>query len=181
MKTILTLILILIFAFPEISFAENKALVAYFSWSGNTAALAKTIAELTGFDLFEIKTVKPYSQNYDEILNVAKKEQNNKARPELVENIKNFEQYDTIFLGYPCWWGNAPMAVFSFLEKNNFSGKRVIPFVTHGGSAFGRSINDLKKTVPSANIESSGLAVSGTASRQEVASWLKELRFSVKN
>ncbi len=181
MKKILGLISIFICVLSGSAFADGKALIAYFSWSGNTAALAKTIAEVSGFELFEIRTVTPYTKDYDEVLDVAKKEQNRKARPELATHVQNMAQYDTIFLGYPCWWGNMPMPVFTFLEEYNFSGKRIIPFVTHGGSSFGRSINDMKKTLSNAKIESNGLSVRGTGSRRQVANWLKELGFSVKN
>ena len=160
--------------------AESKSLIAYFSWSGNTEAVAKTIADVTGFELFEIKTLKPYTKDYDAVLNVAKTEQNKNARPELASHVQNMAQYDTIILGFPCWWGTMPMAVFTFLEEYDFSGKRIIPFVTHGGSSFGRSLNDMRKIIPNAKIESNGLSISGTASRGQVANWLNEVGITVK-
>lgn len=160
--------------------AESKSLIAYFSWSGNTEAVAKTIADVTGFELFEIKTLKPYTKDYDSVLNVAKTEQNQNARPELASHVQNMAQYDTIILGFPCWWGTMPMAVFTFLEEYDFSGKRIIPFVTHGGSSFGRSLNDMRKIIPNAKIESNGLSISGTASNQRVANWLNEVGITVK-
>lgn len=181
MKKIFLLTLILVCIFSGSVYAEGKTLVAYFSWSGNTAALAKIIADSTGSELFEIKTLKPYTKNYNAVLDIAKKEQSRKARPELANHVQEMAQYDTIFLGYPCWWGNMPMAVFTFLEEYDFSGKRVIPFVTHGGSSFGRSLNDMRDTIPNAKIESNGLSVSGAASHNQVVNWLKELGFSVKN
>ena len=181
MKKIFLLTLIFVCVFSGSVYAEGKTLVAYFSWSGNTAALAKNIADETGSELFEIKTLKPYTKNYNAVLDVAKKEQNRKARPELANHVQDMAQYDTIFLGYPCWWGNMPMAVFTFLEEYDFSGKRVIPFVTHGGSSFGRSLNDMKETIPNAKIESNGLSVHGTASHNQIVNWLNELGFSVKN
>ena len=165
MKKIFLLTLIFVCVFSGSVYAEGKTLVAYFSWSGNTAALAKNIADETG----------------SAVLDVAKKEQNRKARPELANHVQDMAQYDTIFLGYPCWWGNMPMAVFTFLEEYDFSGKRVIPFVTHGGSSFGRSLNDMKETIPNAKIESNGLSVHGTASHNQIVNWLNELGFSVKN
>ena len=109
------------------SIAAEKALIVYFSWSGNTENVAKNIAEATGFDLFEIKTAKAYPEDYDAVLDLAKKEQNRNARPELATHIQDIEQYDTILLGYPCWWGTLPMPVFTFLEEYDFSGKRIIP------------------------------------------------------
>ena len=163
--------------------AENRILVACFSWSGNTMTVARTIADALGVELFEIKTVKPYTDNYDAVLDVAKAEQNRKARPELAAHVTNMGQYDTIFLGYPCWWGTMPMAVFNFLEEYDFSGKRVIPFVTHGGSGFGRSLNDLKRTIPGAKIEAKGLSLYGTSvtgAHSQVIKWLDTLGFTVK-
>ena len=182
MKRILVMLLLSLFVFSGTACAENKALVAYFSWGGNTEAVAKNIADLTGFEIFKITPAKPYTTNYDAVLDVAKKEQNKNARPELAEH-KNITQYDTIFLGYPCWWGNMPMAVFTFLEENNFSGKRVIPFVTHGGSSFGSSLNAMKRTIPNAKIENNGLSISGSSasnSRSQVSKWLQGLGFEVK-
>ena len=165
------------------SYAAEKALIVYFSWSGNTEKLARNIAEATGFDVFEIKTAKPYPEDYDAVLDLAKKEQNRKARPELAAHVQNFEQYDTIFLGYPCWWGTLPMPVFTFLEGYDFSGKRIIPFVTHGGSSFGRSLNDMKRTVPNAKIESNGLSIRGSnasSSKPQVIKWLEKLGVATK-
>ena len=163
-----------------VSFAEGKTLVAYFSWGGTTKALAENIAEAGGFDIFRIRPAKEYTTDYDTVIDVAKKEQNRRARPKLAENVQDFGGYDTVFLGWPCWWGDMPMVVFTFLEANDFSGKRIIPFTTHGGSSWGRSLTSLKKEAPSAKIESSGLSVGGSASKSQVAKWLKGLGFSVK-
>lgn len=160
--------------------AAGKTLVAYFSWGGTTRAVAETVADVLGAELFEIKTVTPYTTDYDKVLDVAKAEQNRNARPELAMHVQDMGQYDTILLGYPCWWGTLPMPVFTFLEEYDFSGKRVIPFVTHGGSGFGRSLSDLKRLVPGANIEGKGLSLRGTGSRSQIAQWLEGLGFSVK-
>lgn len=158
--------------------AEAKTLVAYFSWSGNTAKVARFIADGAGADLFEIKTSKPYTKDYNAVLDVAKAELNSNARPALAKHLNNMAQYDTVFVGYPCWWGTIPMAVFTFLEEYDFSGKRVIPFVTHGGSSFGRSINDIKKAVPGAKVEDNGLSISGSrvsGAQSQVTKWLNGL------
>ena len=163
--------------------ADGKTLIAYFSWSGNTENVAKNIAEATGFELFEIKTAKAYSEDYDAVLDLAKKEQNRNARPELATHIQDMEQYDTLFLGYPCWWGTLPMPVFTFLEEYDFSGKRIIPFVTHGGSSFGRSLSDMKRLVPNAKIESNGLSIRGSsasASKSQVTRWLERIGFTTQ-
>ena len=163
--------------------AEGKALVAYFSWSGNTASVAKAIAGALGADLFEIKTAKPYPTDYNATLDVAKAEQGRNARPELAAHVQAMGQYDTVFLGYPNWWGTIPMALCTFLEKHDLSGKRVIPFVTHGGSSFGRSLSDIRKLAPKANLEEKGLSLSGSSASgagSRVSSWLEGLGFTVK-
>ena len=173
-----------VFIFSGFASAGSKTLIAYFSWSGNTRMLAQYVAEATGCEIFEIKTKTPYTQNYDVVLDVAKNEQNRRARPELASHVENMEQYDTIFLGYPCWWGTMPMAVFTFLEEYDFSRKRVIPFVTHGGSSFGRSLNDMRRTIPNAKIEINGLSVNGSSvsgSRKRVLTWLEGLGFAIGN
>jgi len=183
MKKFAALIVELLFVFCGLGIAdatENKILVAYFSWSGNTRAVAENVASALGAELFEIKTATPYTRDYDEVLDVAKAEQNCKARPELSTHVRDMGQYDTILLGYPCWWGTLPMAVFTFLEEYDFTGKRVIPFVTHGGSGFGRSLNDLKRTIPGASIEGKGLAFHGTGSKAQILNGLARLGFSVK-
>ena len=174
--------------------AENsKTLVAVFSRAdenyavgfiekGNTMILAEMIAEQTGAELFEIRAATPYPKNYNECTDVAKKEQNANARPALAED-KDISGYDTIFLGYPCWWGDLPMAVFTFLEAHDFSGKTVIPFCTHEGSGMGRTEGSLKRTLPGAKLLK-GLVLRGATvqnsrdeARKSVASWLKGLGF----
>ncbi|MDR3134516.1 MAG: hypothetical protein LBU69_00290, partial [Deltaproteobacteria bacterium] len=138
---------------------EKKILVAFFSWSGNARVLAQQIAAETGGDLFEIKTVNSYPDNYDECIDVAKKEQNDNARPAIVASVADLGQYGIVFLCYPNWWGTLPMGVFTFLESHDLSGKTVYPVVTHGGSKFGSSLSDLKKLAPKAEI-GEGLSVS---------------------
>lgn len=125
---------------------NHKVLVAYFSRAGeqygvgnvkegNTAVIAKMIAQKTGGDLYEIKPVKDeYPNTYRELTAYSKAEQQRNARPEIVGHVANFDQYDTVFLGYPIWWGDKPMPVYTFLESYNFKGKTLIPFATHEGS-----------------------------------------------
>ena len=163
--------------------AEGRVLVAYFSWSGNTESVAKVIAGALGADLFRIETAEPYPEDYDATLDVAKAEQRRDARPELSAHVRDMGQYDTVFLGYPNWWGTLPMALFTFIEAHDLSSKRVIPFVTHGGSSFGRSLSDIKKLAPKAELEEKGLSLSGSrvgGARDQVLSWLKGLGFAVK-
>jgi flavodoxin len=163
----------------------GKILVAYFSWSGNARVLAGQIAQETGGDLFEIKTVKSYPETYNECIEVAKQEQNNNARPALSGSVTNMAQYNTVFLCYPNWWGTLPMGVFTFLEAYDFSGKTMYPLITHGGSRFGRSLDDIKKLCPRL-VLGEGLSVSAfdtnpkdatrvTAPNRDVASWLRKI------
>ena len=132
---------------------NSKILIVYFSHSGNTQRLANMFQAATGADMFRVETVKPYSKSYHAVLNEAKQEQQNNARPELVKlQADNFAAYETVFIGYPNWWNSMPMALFTFLEANDTNGKKIIPFATHEGGAFGQSIGDLKKLAPNANV-----------------------------
>ncbi len=151
---------------------QNKILIAYFTWSDNTVVenpdsidvdaetsasvlspgnaelIANWIAEETGGDLFSIKTQNKYSSDYDECLNQARKERDNNERPALVERVNNIDDYDVIFLGFPNWWYTCPMAVFTFVESYDLSGKTIIPFCTHGTGGLSRTIRDLKNLLP---------------------------------
>ncbi|MDR0662623.1 MAG: flavodoxin [Spirochaetaceae bacterium] len=164
---------------------QNKTLVAYFSWSGNAGTLAGQIERETGSDLFEIKTVTPYPGTYNECIEIAKQEQNNNARPALTESVVNMAQYGKVILCYPNWWGTLPMGVFTFLEAYDFSGKTIYHLVTHGGSRFGRSLDDIKKLCPRA-VTGEGLSVSAfdtnpkdvtrvTTPNRTVTAWLRKL------
>ncbi|MDR1653906.1 MAG: NAD(P)H-dependent oxidoreductase [Prevotellaceae bacterium] len=156
---------------------RGKILIAYFSWGGNTREMAKQIKQQTGGDLFEIKTVKSYPADYNECVDVAKKEQQADARPPLAAEVQNMAEYDTVFVGYPNWWGTMPQALFTFLEAYDFSGKTLIPFCTHGGGRWGRSLNDLKKLCPNATLLE-GLEISGgmvRRSKDDVANWLQKI------
>jgi flavodoxin len=167
---------------------NNRILVVYFSWSGNARVLAGQIAEAVGGDLFEIKTVKTYPDTYNECIAVAREEQNNNARPALSGSVANMVQYNMVFLCYPNWWGTLPMGVFTFLEAYDFSGKTIYPLITHGGSRFGRSLDDIKKLCPQV-VLGEGLAVSAydtnpkdntrvTAPNRDVTAWLRKLGMS---
>ncbi|MBR1707134.1 MAG: flavodoxin [Bacteroidales bacterium] len=127
---------------------------------GNTEVVAEKIQSLTGADIFRLETVKEYSADYHECTREAKAELNAKARPELKKDI-DISKYDTIYLGWPCWWGTMPMCVFTFLEAHDWSGKTVIPFTTHEGSGFGQSLRDLKAALPTATI-AKGLSIQGS-------------------
>lgn len=153
----------------------GKVLIAYFSWSGNTRGIAQEIQSQTGADIFEISPVEPYSADYNTVLMEAQEDQHNQARPELTNHVENMDDYDTIILGYPNWWASIPMPIASFLEEYDFSGKRIIPFCSHGGGRFGQSLTAIAKLAPDADI-GEGLSVhySGGANLSEdIQDWLE--------
>ena len=124
--------------------AEAKSIVIVYSRAdenygvgnitvGNTMKLAQIIAEKTGSEIFEVKPAKEYPADYDSCIDVAKKEQNANARPAILED-KDISEYDTIYFGYPIWWGDIPMCMYTFVEAHDWNGKTVIPFCTHEGS-----------------------------------------------
>lgn len=128
---------------------------------GNTEVVAEKIkALIPDADLFEIDTIRKYSEDYMTSTEEAKEDIRNHARPELTATVDNMDQYDTVILGYPIWWGLPPMAVYTFLEGYDFSGKRIVPFSTHEGSGLGGSVRSIKNTVPEADV-TSGTAIHG--------------------
>ena len=112
---------------------------------GNMQYMAMTIQEAIGGELFRIETTEEYPLEHETLVNQAKEEQNEDARPELATHIENVEQYNIIFLGYPNWWGDMPQPLYTFLEEYDFSGKTIIPFNSHGGSGFSNTIEEIKK------------------------------------
>lgn len=167
---------------------NNKVLIAYFSHEGeayaggkivtleigNTRAAAQMMEKMMGADALRIETVKPYPYSHMETVTIAQTEQREDARPKLKGNNINVEDYDTIVLGYPNWWGTMPMAVFTFLESHYFFGKTILPFCTHEGSGMGHSESDIKAVCPGAKIEK-GLAITGSKvnkSEKTIEGWL---------
>jgi len=166
----------------------GKTLIAYFSRKGvnyvngsmvnlsvgNTEVAAKMAQEVVNGNLFEIKTVKTYPADYTETTNVAQVEKSQNARPELTAHVENMDEYDTIILGYPNWWGTMPMAVFTFLEEYDFTGKTILPYCTHEGGGVGGSESDIKRVCKASNVEK-GLAIHGGSVKSAAAnikSWL---------
>ncbi|MBP2657489.1 MAG: hypothetical protein H6Q69_521 [Firmicutes bacterium] len=161
----------------QMNSARKKILIAYFSRTGNTRDIANQIHANIGGDLFEIATVDPYPADYNGTVDKAKREQENNYRPKLATDVKNMDSYDVVFVGYPNWWGTMPMAVFTFLEGYNFSGKTIVPFSTHEGSGLGRSVNDIRALCPQATIFD-GLAIRGSDAKNaqnDVSAWLRKL------
>ncbi|WP_424245206.1 flavodoxin [Elusimicrobium posterum] len=157
---------------------NKKILIAYYSKSGNTEQIAKHIQKLTGGDLFEITTDHKYPTEYRPLTEQAKKEIADGFKPKLNKTVSNFADYDIVFIGSPCWWSTVAPAVSSFLSEYDYSGKTVVPFMTHEGSGLGRSVSDIKKLVPSA-IMLEGKAFRGSTAAQaqnDVQSWVREIK-----
>ena len=143
----------------------SKSLVVYFSRTGeqynvgviekgNTAIVADMIVEQTGADVFEILPKDDnYPTTYSELTDYAKEEQNNNARPIIKDTVENFDSYDIIYFGYPIWWGDLPMICYTFLESYDFTGKTIVPFCTHEGSADAGTQSKIQSAVPNATVK----------------------------
>lgn len=143
--------------------------------TGNTEIAAGIIQELTGADMFKIEQMQEYAKDYNECISQAQADQKRNARPELKAYPETLQQYDTIYLGFPNYWSTMPMAVFTFLEHFDFSGKTIKPFCTHEGSGMGKSEQDIKKLCPDAKTEK-GLAIRGGSvqkSKTDIETWIK--------
>ena len=155
---------------------NSKILIVYFSWSGNTKGIAEEIRKQTGADIFEIELEHPYSEEYNTLLMEAQETQHQQSRPKIKKHVKNFEQYGIIMLGYPNWWASIPMPIASFLEEYDFSGKKIMPFCSHGGGRFGQTLTAIAKLVPDA-VLMEGLSVhysGGSQLTNNIANWLSE-------
>ena len=142
--------------------------------------IAQFIQETLNCDSFEVKPAKPYPTDYDTLVNLAREEKNNHFRPELAGTIPNTGNYQTIFVGYPSWWGTMPMPLFTFFEQINCSGKTIVPFTTHEGSRFGQSLRDLQTLCPDA-VLLDGFETRGSRSanaKQDVQTWLKTINIA---
>lgn len=178
--------------------AKGKALVVYFSVPetdgvdassgasrlisdgkimGNTQYIASIISEATGSDLFEIKTVHTYPGSHKALIDAAKVEIDNNARPKLATHIKNLKDYEVVFVGFPNWWYDMPMPLYSFFDEYDFGGKTVIPFCTHGGSRFSNAIQTIRKLEPKASVLD-GYAIPRdrvSEAKPNVLNWLKKI------
>ena len=168
----------------------NSILVAYFSLAGeqygvgvieegNTAVIAKMIAEQTGADVFEIEAVNAYPETYDGLLDVSRQEMSDNARPEIAGTVDNMADYDIVFVRYPNWWGDMPMIVYNFLESYDFSEKTVIPFCTHGGSGLSGTESTIKDITGAEMMD--GFDIAGATAQNQrdkaneaVSEWLRE-------
>lgn len=151
--------------------SDKKVLVAYYSHSGNTRTIAEKIKEITGGDLFEIKTSHEYPKNFTDIVNQAKKEKETGFMPELTENI-DISPYDTIFIGSPVWWYTFATPVRTFLSENDFSGKIIKPFCTHGGGGASMTFSDITKLCPDADVKEGFSSFENSAKESEIQNWI---------
>lgn len=181
------------------SLAQGKVLVAYFSWAdnavldedvdavaspsvvspGNVQELAGWVQEETGGDLFSIRVTEPYPSDWDACLDRANQERGENARPKLTEQVENLEDYDIVFLGFPNWWYGAPMAVLSFLEENDLSGKQIYLFCSHGTGGLANSVEDIKGVVPDGKFSDNIFDCyeeDASGSQQAIQDWVKELQ-----
>lgn len=181
---------------------ESGVLIAYFSWArnavmaggadavtspsvsdpGNVQQLAGWIQEETGGDLFSIQVTDPYPRDWDACLERANQEWGDNARPQLAEpQVEGLEQYDTVFLGYPNWWYGVPMALLSFLEQNDLSGKDVYLFCSHGTGGLARSVEQITEAAPEAVISQNIFDCyeeEAPTSQEDIQAWVAELGFS---
>lgn len=145
---------------------------------GNVEYMAQTIQQAVGGDLLRIETVEEYPLEHEALVDCAAEEQEAGARPALATQIENLEQYDTIFLGYPNWWGDMPQALYTFLESYDLSGKTIIPFCPHGGSGFSRTQSTIAELQPNATVREDGLTLSRNDvadSAEQVTAWAQGL------
>ena len=155
----------------------SKSLVVYFSWSGNTENVAKSIQSQTDSDIFEIVPASPYSDDYDTVVDLAQEEQRNNARPAISGKIENLGQYDVIYVGFPNWWGDMPMILYTFFDSYDLSGKTVALFCTSGGSGLSNTVNEVKSLEPDATVTARLHIGSGSSSNPDnaVSEWLNDI------
>lgn len=184
---------------------DSKILIAYFTWAentivtnpsqidvdavtsasvllpGNVAKMANWIQEEVGGELFSIKVKEPYSSNYDECLDRASEEKADSTRPELETQVEGISKYDTIFIGYPNWWYTAPMAIFSFIENNDLSGKKIILFCSHGTGGLARSVRDIREALPKdVKLETNVIGIYRDdipEGQERIKNWLNEIGY----
>ena len=153
--------------------SDKKILIAYYSYSGNTKSIAEKIQKITGGDIFEIKSVQEYPRNYTDMVNLAKREQQEDIKPELVDS-GDVTEYDTIFIGTPIWWYTFASPVRTFLTAHDFSGKTLIPFCTHGGGGEASTFTDIQNTCPDSDVKKGVSCYENMIKDEDLKSWIKE-------
>lgn len=180
--------LVVYFSVPETTTTDNMNAEEEYSTVvidgevlGNTQYVAFLIQENTGGDIFRIEPTIPYPMDHVELEAVATEEARQNALPEISGTIENMDEYDTVFIGYPNWYGDMPRILYSFFEQYDVSGKTVIPFVTSGGSGFSNTIGTIAALEPNAEVVTDGLSVSrnsAEAAEEPVLAWLADLGYS---
>ena len=174
-------ILIAYFSLPETngSAKEDSTITVNGENLGNTQYVANLIQGYTGADMFRIEAVKEYNtSDHQALIDDAKEEQNENSRPEIKNKINNFDEYDTIFIGYPIWWSDLPQILYTFLESYDFTGKNVILFSTNGGSGLSGTVSTIKNKLSSANVNENAFTLNRNNMEdapKEVEIWLKEI------
>lgn len=165
-------------AHAEVIKPTDRVLVAYYSHSGNTAKIAHFIKNDSGADTFEIVPAVDYPSDYSALTAQAKQEIADGVKPTLKNKVPDLGGYDVIFVGSPCWWGTIAPPVATFLAENDFKGKTVVPFMTHGGSGLGHSVEDITKLIPGTEVAGAkafwGSRAAGA--EEDVAEWMKGLK-----
>lgn len=177
------------------SFDTAKSLIIYFSQPdnvddstvvingetlGNTQYMAYVIQENTSSNIFRIIPKVPYPTVHSELVDIASDEKERSARPEILDTIEGFEDYETVFVGYPNWWGDMPMILYTLFDEYDFAGKTIIPFNTHGGSGFSGTVSTIRRLESEATVLN-GLSISRNSiqdAEEEIISWLKDLGFN---
>ena len=159
----------------EINMIDKKVLVAYYSYSGNTKKVAEKIKNITNGDIFEIVPKKAYSKNYDEVVALAREEKQKDVKPELVDN-GNVKEYDIIFVGTPVWWYTMASPVRTFLTKNDFTDKTIVPFCTHGGGGASSTYTDMQKLAKGAKVTEGYTSYENSAKDSEITAWINKLK-----
>ena len=157
---------------------DNSVVVVNGKVLGNTQYVALLIQQMTGGDTFRIEALKPYPKDHRTLVAQAKEEQVKSDRPVIADKVENMAAYDTIFVGYPNWWADMPMILYTFLESYDLSNKTIIPFITHGGSGFSNTISTISRLQPKARVVKDGFVVSRDrvdGAEPEVAKWLARL------
>ncbi|WP_034864221.1 flavodoxin [Thomasclavelia saccharogumia] len=176
-------ILVVYFSVPEMDGVDTSSSASRVATEdgvvGNTQYVANIISQEMGDDLYRIETVQTYPETHDSLLEFAYEERSEDARPELKNEIDNFDEYDTVFIGYPNWNADLPMPLYTFLEQYDFTDKTIIPFTTHGGSGFSGTIGVIADLQPNATVISNGLSISRNdvaSCDNEIKEWLDELQ-----
>lgn len=186
---------------PQESGQQSRVLVAYFSWAdnaviegavdavaspsvvapGNVQQLAGWVQEQTGGDLFSIQVTDPYPSDWDECLARANEERSRNARPALTETVESMSGYDVVFLGYPNWWYGAPMALLSFIEQNDLSGKQIYLFCSHGTGGLANSVDEIESALPESAVLSENVfdvyEEDAASSENDILGWLEEVGY----